>query len=57
MTELFSLTGKAAIVTGGTSGIGAAMALALAKAGADIILIQVGRLCRTRKGDNGGRTD
>ncbi|KAJ9493446.1 hypothetical protein LTR99_010837 [Exophiala xenobiotica] len=40
MTELFSLTGKAAIVTGGTSGIGAAMALALAKAGADIILIQ-----------------
>lgn len=38
---LFSLAGKTAIVTGGTRGIGQAMAIALAEAGADIVLIQV----------------
>ncbi|KAL4895764.1 hypothetical protein BDV59DRAFT_144016 [Aspergillus ambiguus] len=37
---LFSLAGKTAIVTGGTRGIGQAMAIALAEAGADIVLIQ-----------------
>ncbi|EXJ91147.1 2-deoxy-D-gluconate 3-dehydrogenase [Capronia coronata CBS 617.96] len=40
LTKMFSLAGKTAVVTGGTRGIGAAMALALAEAGADIILIQ-----------------
>jgi NAD(P)-dependent dehydrogenase (short-subunit alcohol dehydrogenase family) len=39
--SLFSLSGKTAIVTGGTRGIGQAMAIALAEAGADIVLIQV----------------
>lgn len=39
--SLFSLSGKTAIVTGGTRGIGQAMAFALAEAGADIILVQV----------------
>ncbi len=39
--QLFSLAGKTAVVTGGTRGIGQAMAIALAEAGADIILIQV----------------
>lgn len=39
--KMFSLEGKTAVVTGGTRGIGAAMAVALAEAGADIILIQV----------------
>ena len=34
----FSLAGKKAVVTGGSSGLGAAMALALAQAGADIAL-------------------
>ena len=37
---MFSLNGRTAVVTGGTRGIGAAMAIALAEAGADIILIQ-----------------
>ena len=41
MAQLFDLTGKTALVTGGTRGLGAAMAIALAEAGADIILVQV----------------
>lgn len=37
MSNIFSLEGKTALVTGCTKGIGRAMALALAEAGADII--------------------
>lgn len=41
MTDIFRLDGRIALVTGGARGIGQAMALALAEAGADIILILV----------------
>jgi NAD(P)-dependent dehydrogenase (short-subunit alcohol dehydrogenase family) len=39
ISSLFTLTGKTALVTGGNSGIGHAMASALAQAGANIILM------------------
>jgi 7-alpha-hydroxysteroid dehydrogenase len=36
--DVFSLEGKSAIVTGASRGIGAAVALAMAEAGADVAL-------------------
>ncbi len=39
MSNLFSLKGKTALVTGGNKGIGMGMALGLAEAGADIIVV------------------
>ncbi|KAH7399170.1 hypothetical protein DE146DRAFT_719547 [Phaeosphaeria sp. MPI-PUGE-AT-0046c] len=38
--QLFSLEGQTALVTGGTRGIGQSMAIALAEAGANILLVQ-----------------
>jgi 2-deoxy-D-gluconate 3-dehydrogenase len=41
VVEMFSLAGSTTVITGGTRGIGAEMAVALAEAGSDIVLIQV----------------
>ena len=46
---MFSLEGQTAVVTGGTRGIGQAMALALAEAGADILLVQVNSQTHAKK--------
>ena len=35
----FDLTGRSAVITGGTQGVGAAIATALANAGSDVVLV------------------
>jgi NAD(P)-dependent dehydrogenase (short-subunit alcohol dehydrogenase family) len=49
LEQLFSLTGRVAVVTGGNSGIGRGIALALGQAGASVVLIarDQGRLDET----------
>ncbi len=39
LSGLFSLAGRVAVVTGGSSGIGAGMAAALCQAGAQVVLV------------------
>lgn len=41
LEDMFSLKGKTAIMTGATGGLGSSMALALAKAGASIVSIEL----------------
>ncbi len=43
LDALFCLDGRVALVTGGSSGIGGAMAGALARAGARVVLLARGR--------------
>lgn len=47
MSGLFRLDGQAAIVTGASRGLGAAMAMALAEAGADVALVARGDMSET----------
>ncbi|HVE60179.1 MAG TPA: 2-dehydro-3-deoxy-D-gluconate 5-dehydrogenase KduD [Chitinophagaceae bacterium] len=49
VNELFNLSGKTAIVTGASRGIGRAMAIALAEAGADIINVSQDVADETKK--------
>mgnify|MGYP001416232135 CR=1 FL=1 len=53
--SLFGLTGKVAVVTGGSSGIGLAIAGFLADAGAKVVL--VARLADRNDGRSDGGTD
>jgi 2-deoxy-D-gluconate 3-dehydrogenase len=47
MKNVFDLTGKVAIVTGGFQGLGRGMAIGLAEAGADVVLVDRGEALET----------
>jgi len=54
MLDLFSLSGKTALVTGSSAGLGAAIAMALAEAGADVICHGNSRLAEETRGKIAG---
>jgi 2-deoxy-D-gluconate 3-dehydrogenase len=49
MNDIFSLKGKAAVVTGGTTGLGQAMAVGLAEAGADVVIADIMESTETKE--------
>lgn len=49
LADLFGLNGKTAVLTGATRGIGQSLALALASAGADLVLLQVSHYTSLRE--------
>ena len=58
--QLFDLSGRVALCTGGSSGIGRRMALALSQAGADVVLVgrnesSLAEAMEQIKTDSGGR--
>jgi len=56
--SLFDLTGKKALVTGGAVGIGRGCALALARAGADVAIVDIDERTGTKTAEEikaGGR--
>ncbi|WVO16393.1 2-deoxy-D-gluconate 3-dehydrogenase [Cryptococcus depauperatus] len=60
LDKLFGLKGRTALITGASRGIGSRMAIALAKAGADIILVQRNTSNTTTRDDivkAGGKAD
>ena len=58
LDQLFSLDGRTAVVTGGSSGIGRGMARALGRAGAAVVLVArdaARSAARARRADRGRR--
>jgi sorbose reductase len=51
-SPLFDLSGKKALVTGGASGIGRSAALALARAGADLVIVDLSSNLGTKTADS-----
>jgi 2-deoxy-D-gluconate 3-dehydrogenase len=49
MNDIFNLSGKTAIVTGGTTGLGQAMATGLAEAGADVVIADIMESTETKE--------
>jgi NAD(P)-dependent dehydrogenase (short-subunit alcohol dehydrogenase family) len=56
IAELFNLGGKGAVVTGGAMGIGQAIALRLAEAGASVMIAENGGGDRIRRRESSGNS-
>jgi NAD(P)-dependent dehydrogenase (short-subunit alcohol dehydrogenase family) len=56
MTPLFDLSGKVAVVSGAASGMGRAMSIALAEAGADVLLVDIDEEGMSRTAETIGKS-